>query len=93
MFLKQKSDTFETFWKFAKQIQNEKSYTITSLRTDHGGEFDNGLFINFCEKHGISYNFSAPYTPQQNGVVERKNRTIQEMTISILNESNVSEYL
>jgi len=39
---------------------------------DHGGEFGNERFENFCNKHGIKHNFSAPRTPQQNGVVERK---------------------
>ena len=90
MFLKHKRDTFDSFQKFAKQIQNEKGISIISLRTDHGTEFQNSKFINFCEEQGISHNFSAPYTPQQNGVVERKNRTIQEMTRSMLNESGIA---
>ena len=92
MFLRHKRDTFDSFQKFAKQIQNEKGVSIVSLRTDHGTEFQNANFLNFCEEHGISHNFSAPYTPQQNGVVERKNRTLQEMTRSMLNESGIAEY-
>ena len=81
------------FQKFAKQVQNEKGFSIVALRSDHGKEFDNIQFMCFCEEYGINHNFSAPYTPQQNGVVERKNRTIQEMTRSMLNESGVAEFL
>ncbi|GJR19195.1 copia protein [Tanacetum coccineum] len=49
--------------------------------SDHGREFDNEVqFENYCELNGISHNFFAPRTPQSNGVVERKNRTLQEMS-------------
>ncbi|GJV23710.1 retrovirus-related pol polyprotein from transposon TNT 1-94 [Tanacetum coccineum] len=55
--------------------------TIVSIRTDHGREFDNEVqFGEFCNANGITHNFSAPRTPQSNGVVERKNRTLQEMS-------------
>ncbi len=52
---------------------------ILKVRTDHGGEFENEPFETFCEKNGIVHEFSSPRTPQQNGVVERKNRPLQEM--------------
>ena len=42
-------------------------------------EFENALFESFCMKNGIEHEFSTPKTPQQNGVVKRKNRTLQEM--------------
>ncbi|MCR2847954.1 DDE-type integrase/transposase/recombinase [Weizmannia coagulans] len=45
-----------------------------------------------CNEYGIEHQFSAPRTPQQNGVVERKNRTIQEMARTMLNENNVPTY-
>ena len=72
-FISSKSDTFSVFRKFAKIVQNEKDLKIKAIRSDHGGEFQNEYFEKFCENHGISHNFSAPRTPQQNGVVERKN--------------------
>ena len=87
IFLTHKSDTFQNFVKLAKQIQNQKGSTIVSLRSDHGGEFDNHDFTNYCVENGISHNFSSPRTPQQNGVVERKNRCLEEMARTILNES------
>ena len=63
LFLTHKSDTFQAFTNLAKQIQNQKGSTIVSLRSDHGGEFDNHDFTNFCAENGINHNFSAPRTP------------------------------
>ena len=89
LFLKHKDDAFEAFKSFCLRVQNEKSSNIVSIRSDHGGEFENSLFENFLDNNGISHNFSCPRTPQQNGVVERKNRTLQEMARTMINESNV----
>ncbi|GJW93847.1 retrovirus-related pol polyprotein from transposon TNT 1-94 [Tanacetum coccineum] len=66
--------------------------TIVSIRTDHGREFDNEVqFGEFCNANGITHNFSAPRTPQSNGVVERKNRTLQEMSRTMLNEQSLPQ--
>ena len=75
-FLKHKNDAFNEFSVFCKQIQIQKSTTIVTIRSDHGGEFENELFSDFCNKHGILHEFSFPMTPQQNGVIERKNRIL-----------------
>ena len=91
-FLTLKSEAFKAFKKFAKAIQNEKDLKIKVLRSDHGGEFQNELFENFCEENGIMHNFSAPRTPQQNGVVERKNRSLEELARTMLNEYDVPKY-
>ncbi|GJX68778.1 retrovirus-related pol polyprotein from transposon TNT 1-94, partial [Tanacetum coccineum] len=80
-FLKDKTKAFDQFKIFSKKIQNQLGCTIVSIRTDHGKEFDNGVqFGEFCNANGITHNFSAPRTPQSNGVVERKNRKLQEMS-------------
>ena len=50
---------------------------INQIRSDHFKEFENSYMESFCTRSGISQEFSAPITPQQNGVVERKNRVIQ----------------
>ena len=76
LFITHKSDSFQAFRKLAKVIQNKKNLKIASIRSDHGGEFENKDFELFCDEHGIEHNFSAPRTPQQNGVVERKNRSM-----------------
>ncbi|GJT53985.1 retrovirus-related pol polyprotein from transposon TNT 1-94 [Tanacetum coccineum] len=66
--------------------------SIVSIRTDHGREFDNEVqFGEFCNANGITHNFSAPRTPQSNGVVERKNRTLQEMSRTMLNEQSLQQ--
>ena len=62
---------------------------IIKVRSDHGKEFENLEFKTFYEDHGITHQFSAPRTPQQNGVVERKNRTLVEMTRSMLCENRL----
>nr|GEZ08759.1 hypothetical protein [Tanacetum cinerariifolium]GEZ13144.1 hypothetical protein [Tanacetum cinerariifolium] len=61
-------------------------------RTNHGREFDNEVqFREFCNANGIAHNFSAPRTSQSNGVVERKNRTLQEMSKTMLNEQSLPQ--
>jgi len=91
-FLKHKNEAFEQFKIFGRKIQNKLGCSIVSIRTDHGREFDNETqFGTFCDKHGVTHNFSAPRTPQSNGVVERKNRTLQEMSRTMLNEHSIPQ--
>ena len=59
------------------------------LRSDRGGEYFMHDFNIFCEEHGIIHQCSAPYTPQQNGLAERKNRTLGEMVNCMLNKSKL----
>lgn len=63
----QKSDTFNAFKKYAKKVQNEKSLKIASITSDHGGEFQNPSFEEFCEENNIFHYFSASRTSRQNG--------------------------
>ncbi|GJT58425.1 retrovirus-related pol polyprotein from transposon TNT 1-94 [Tanacetum coccineum] len=66
--------------------------SIVAIRMDHGREFDNEVqFGAYCDAQGITHNFSAPRTPQSNGVVERKNRTLQEMSRTMLNEQSIPQ--
>lgn len=66
---------------------------IITLRNDRGGEFTSREFQEYCDKSGIKRHLTAPYTPQQNGVVERRNRTLMEMSRSPLKAMKVSNYL
>jgi transposase InsO family protein len=77
-FIKEKSDTFDIFRSLCNQIQREKNIVIIRIRSDHGREFENSKFTDFCSNEGIKHEFSSPITPQQNGVVERENITLQE---------------
>jgi hypothetical protein len=90
-FLKHKSDTFQTFVKFCNKVQLEKDAKIKRIRSDHGGEFENSDFEKFCDDTGIKHEFEFP--PSQNGIVERKNRTLQEMARTMLNEFAVPKFL
>ena len=83
-FIKYKSETFECFKNLKPLIENEKNSKIKRLRTDRGGEFTSNEFSEFCNIHGIKREYLAASKPQQNGVVERRNRTVQEMARTML---------
>ncbi|KAK1693749.1 hypothetical protein QYE76_010446 [Lolium multiflorum] len=86
--LKSKDETHREFIVFAKKAQRMYESEIKAIRTDNGTEFKNYTMREFVDDEGIKHEFSAPYTPQQNGVVERKNRTIIEMARTMLSEFN-----
>ena len=77
---------------FYKIVQNEKDYSISSIKSDHGKEFENLDFDGFCDENGISHNSFPPRTPQQTGVVARKNRTLKEMARTMLCKNNLPKY-
>ncbi|KAK2378545.1 putative mitochondrial protein [Trifolium repens] len=83
-FIREKSDSFDILKLLCLQLQREKNLSIVRIRSDHGREFENAKLSDFCESEGIKQEFSSPITPQQNGVVERKNRTIQESARAML---------
>ena len=62
---------------------------VVALRSDNGTEFRNALIENFCIENGITQEFFAPRTPQKNGVVERKNRTLIEATRTMLQDADL----
>ncbi|XP_062118940.1 uncharacterized protein LOC133832644 [Humulus lupulus] len=64
---------------------------VDDYSSDHGKEFENTVFSDFCDQLGIKHEFSAPKTPQQNGVFERKNRTLQEMARVMMHAKNISK--
>ena len=72
-FLKRKSEATPTIINFIKSIEVSLRKTVRKIRSDNGSEFKNQAMEDFLTNKGISHNFSAPYTPQQNGVVERRN--------------------
>ena len=65
---------------------------IKKIRSDNGTEFKNANVDTFLDKEGISHEFSATYTPQQNGVVERKNQTLIEMARMMLDEYKMQRH-
>jgi transposase InsO family protein len=85
-FLQEKSQTQETLKRFLRRAQNEFGLRIKKIRSDNGTEFKNSQIEGFLEEEGIKHEFSSPYTPQQNGVVDRKNRTLLDMARTMLDE-------
>jgi hypothetical protein len=69
-----------------RRAQNEFGLRIKKIRSDNGTKFKNSQIEGFLEKEGIKHELSSPYTPQQNGDVERKNRTLLDMVRTMLDE-------
>ncbi|KAJ1700426.1 hypothetical protein LUZ63_000205 [Rhynchospora breviuscula] len=88
-FLKNKDETFSNFKAFKALVEKQSEKKLKILRTDRGGEFLSKEFVNFCEAEGIHHELTAPYTPEQNGVAERKNRTVVEMGRSMMKCKNM----
>ena len=83
--IKKKSDVFPVFKEFKAQVELEIGKRIKCLRTDNGGGYTDGNFLAFCKQEGMKRQFTNAYTPQQNGVAERMNRTLLERTRVMLN--------
>ena len=88
-FLKAKSEVFQTFKKFKNLVENQASCRIKKLRTDRGTEYLSREFTNFLEENGIKRQLTATYSPQQNGVSERRNRTLVEMARAMIKFKNL----
>ena len=89
-FLRSKAETPEELIVFFKMIQTKLNQAIAGIRSDHGTEFENSKIDQLCMKIGTSHKFFAPRTPQQNGVVERKNKTLVNIARTMIIESNLS---
>jgi hypothetical protein len=76
----------QTLKRFLRRAQNEFGLRIKNIRSDNGTEIKNSQIEGFLDGEGIKHEFSSPYTPQQNGGVERKNRTFLDMASSMLDE-------
>jgi transposase InsO family protein len=87
--LKNKSDAIEKLIEFSQQCITQNKQPPKIIKSDNGGEFNSTVFQNYCKKKGIIRQFTAAYTPEQNGIAERSNRTIVEMTRCILNQRKI----
>jgi transposase InsO family protein len=88
-FLQDKSEAKGILKKFIRRVQNEFELKVKNIRSDNGSEFRNTHVEEFLDEDGIKHELSAPYTPQQNGIVERKNRTLIEAARTMLDESRL----
>ena len=87
--LRRKSECFEKFKAFKAEMEKRHGKYIKTLRSDRGGEYISREFINFLSEQGITSQLSAPGMPQQNGVAERRNRTLMEMVRSMMSYSDL----
>ncbi|KAJ9547122.1 hypothetical protein OSB04_019665 [Centaurea solstitialis] len=92
-FLKSKDETSSLIINFIKAVQVQLNLPVQTVRTDNGTEFKNIILKTFYNTLGITQTFSAARTPEQNGVVERRNRTLVEAARSMLAESQLPQYL
>nr|GEW57274.1 uncharacterized mitochondrial protein AtMg00810-like [Tanacetum cinerariifolium] len=82
-------EALEVFKNFRKKVETETGENVKILRTDGGGEFLSNQFTMYCNETGLERHYTSPYSPQQNGVVERRNRTLVEMVRSNLKTMDV----
>jgi transposase InsO family protein len=82
---------FSIFKGFTKRAENKFDFKVKKIRSDNGSEFKNSKIEDYCDEKGIKHEFSSKYTPEQNGFVERKNRTLIDIARLMLSEYNVSD--
>ena len=89
--MKSKSEAVSKFINFKNFVENQTGSSLKILRSDGGKEYDNNNMNKFCADNGIKYEKTAPYSPQQNGVAERTNRTIIEKVRCMLFDTHMSK--
>ena len=94
-FLKSKEsdEVLDRFREFKALVENQSGKKIKVLRSDNGGEYTSGGFVDFCSEAGIKREFTVPYNPQQNGVAERKNKTIISAMKMMIHDQGVPMFL
>ena len=91
--MKGKNEVFSKFKEFKALVENLSEKKIKIFRSDNGGEFTSSEFKAFCKEVGIKRELSTPYNPQQNGVAERKNRTIMEAVKAMIHDQDLPMHL
>jgi hypothetical protein len=92
-FLREKFDAFEKFKTFKVLVENQKGIKLKAICSDRGGGFMSRDFKEFCDRHGIKREYTILVTPQQNGVVECQNRSVQQMERAMMGERDISQTL
>ncbi|CAL2241227.1 unnamed protein product [Prunus armeniaca] len=91
--IKTKDEVFNKFKVYKNEVENQLERRIKRLRSDRGGEYTLNDLSVFCEEHGIIHQVTAPYSPQSNGVAERKNMTLLDMVNAMLLSSGLPDNL
>ncbi|KAL0391272.1 UNVERIFIED_CONTAM: Copia protein [Sesamum latifolium] len=87
--LSHRSEALDCFKRFLAEVENQREVNLKVFRTDRGREYLSEQFKQICEDKGIIRQLTIPYTPQQNGVAERRNRTLLEMARSMMAQANL----
>lgn len=88
-FLRRKNELFDKFLEFKAKVEKQTGKFIKTVRSDNGGEYRSNELEDYLKKEGIRHQFTVDYTPQQNGMAERKNRTLVEMATCMLIQSGL----
>ena len=88
--LKSKDEAIDKFVLYKNEVENQLNKRIKVVRSDRGGEYVSP-YADFCAKNGIRHEFTSPYSPQSNGIAERKNRTLKEMVNAMIISSGVNQ--
>ena len=91
-FMKNKSEVFNKFKEFELCTTNECGLSIGTLRSDNGGEYLSKEFVSYLQSRGIHHELTAPYSPSQNGVAERVNRTLMESVRAMMGQAGLPEH-
>ncbi len=89
--MKHKSEVLEKFKEWEAAVTNQADCKIKTLRTDNGGEYTSTEFEDFLKEKGIRHETTVPHSPQQNGVAEHMNRTLQEAALSMILHAGLSK--
>ena len=84
IFREIKNEPRDVFIKYKNEVENQLSKKIKRLKTNRGGEYESNHFNSFCEDHVIIHETTLSYSPESNGVADRKNRTLKEMKNAML---------
>jgi len=89
--LNTKDEALHYFKIYKAEVENQLEKKIKRIRSDRGGEYFSNEFDSFCAEHGIIHERTPPYSPQSNGVAERKNRTLSDLVNAMLDTSGLSK--
>ena len=91
VFIKIKSEALHYFKIYKAEVENQLEKKIKRLRSDRGGKYFSNEFSEFCAVHGIIHERTPPYSPQSNGIAERKNRTLTDLVNAMLETAGLSK--
>jgi transposase InsO family protein len=89
--LQTKDEAFDYFKIYKAEVENQLERTIKCPRSDRGGEYFSKIFDEFCEEYGIIHERTSPYSPESNGITERKNHALTDFVNAMLDTADLSK--